>query len=111
RAAPGRRPGCAASARPRPVGARRGGRWAASPHHCRSGNARATPGLRGRWGWRIVAGMSQDPSRRLDFRDVVGAFATGVTVVTSRFGDSLAGMTLNSFTSVSLDPLLVLVSL
>jgi flavin reductase (DIM6/NTAB) family NADH-FMN oxidoreductase RutF len=54
--------------------------------------------------------MSQDPSM-LDFRDVVGAFATGVTVVTSRFGDSLAGMTLNSFTSVSLDPLLVLVCL
>src|SRR5213078_2513507 len=55
--------------------------------------------------------MFEDPSRRIDFRDVVGAFATGVTVVTSRFGDSMAGMTLNSFTSVSLDPLLVLVSL
>jgi flavin reductase (DIM6/NTAB) family NADH-FMN oxidoreductase RutF len=52
-----------------------------------------------------------DHATRIDFRDVVGAFATGVTVVTSRFGDSLAGMTLNSFTSVSLDPLLVLVSL
>jgi flavin reductase (DIM6/NTAB) family NADH-FMN oxidoreductase RutF len=55
--------------------------------------------------------MFEDPSRRLDFRDVVGAFATGVTVVTSRVGDTHAGMTLNSFTSVSLDPLLVLVSL
>ena len=55
--------------------------------------------------------MFEDPSRRLDFRDVVGAFATGVTVVTSRVGDTFAGMTLNSFTSVSLDPLLVLVSL
>jgi flavin reductase (DIM6/NTAB) family NADH-FMN oxidoreductase RutF len=52
-----------------------------------------------------------DHTTRLDFRDVVGAFATGVTVVTVRFGDSQAGMTLNSFTSVSLDPLLVLVSL
>jgi flavin reductase (DIM6/NTAB) family NADH-FMN oxidoreductase RutF len=52
-----------------------------------------------------------DPATRLDFRDVVGAFATGVTVVTARYGDSLAGMTLNSFTSVSLDPLMVLVSL
>ena len=52
-----------------------------------------------------------DPATRLDFRDVVGAFATGVTVVTSRFGQSQAGMTLNSFTSVSLDPLMVLVSL
>jgi flavin reductase (DIM6/NTAB) family NADH-FMN oxidoreductase RutF len=55
--------------------------------------------------------MSEDPARRLDFREVVGAFATGVTVVTARMGDSFAGMTLNSFTSVSLDPLLVLVSL
>jgi flavin reductase (DIM6/NTAB) family NADH-FMN oxidoreductase RutF len=55
--------------------------------------------------------MFEDPSRRLAFRDVVGAFATGVTVVTSRIGDTHAGMTLNSFTSVSLDPLLVLVSL
>jgi flavin reductase (DIM6/NTAB) family NADH-FMN oxidoreductase RutF len=55
--------------------------------------------------------MLEDPGRRLDFRDVVGAFATGVTVVTSRIGDTYAGMTLNSFTSVSLDPLLVLVSL
>src|SRR3954463_15833998 len=55
--------------------------------------------------------MFEDTSRRLDFRDVVGAFATGVTVVTSRVGDTFAGMTLNSFVSVSLDPLLVLVSL
>ena len=55
--------------------------------------------------------MSQDHTRRLDFREVVGAFGTGVTVVTSRVGDQHAGMTLNSFTSVSLDPLLVLVSL
>src|SRR3954453_10250350 len=55
--------------------------------------------------------MFEDTSRRLGFRDVVGAFARGITVVTSRVGDLHAGMTLNSFTSVSLDPLLVLVSL
>ena len=55
--------------------------------------------------------VSMDHTTRLNFRDVVGAFATGVTVVTVRYGDSQAGMTLNSFTSVSLDPLLVLVSL
>lgn len=36
-------------------------------------------------------------------------FATGVTVVTTRVGDTIHGMTANSFTSVSLDPLLVLV--
>jgi hypothetical protein len=61
----------------------------------------------------MLASVDQhrDPTTRLDFRDVVGAFATGVTVVTARFGQSQAGMTLNSFTSVSLDPLLVLVSL
>jgi flavin reductase (DIM6/NTAB) family NADH-FMN oxidoreductase RutF len=53
----------------------------------------------------------EDPARKLDFRECVGAFATGVTVVTARFGHANSGMTLNSFTSVSLDPLLVLVSL
>jgi flavin reductase (DIM6/NTAB) family NADH-FMN oxidoreductase RutF len=68
-------------------------------------------GLRAVEGWRIVAAMAHDPSLGLDFREVVGAFATGVTVVTSRVGESHAGMTLNSFTSVSLDPLMVLVSL
>jgi flavin reductase (DIM6/NTAB) family NADH-FMN oxidoreductase RutF len=46
-----------------------------------------------------------------EFREVVGAFATGVCVVTSEHHGHPAGMTLNSFTSVSLEPLLVLVSL
>jgi flavin reductase (DIM6/NTAB) family NADH-FMN oxidoreductase RutF len=46
------------------------------------------------------------------FRDSVGEFATGVTVVTAEHPESgPAGMTLNAFTSVSLEPLLVLVSL
>lgn len=45
------------------------------------------------------------------FRDAVGEFATGVTVVIAEHDGRAAGMTLNSFTSVSLDPLLVLVSL
>ncbi|HET7354888.1 MAG TPA: flavin reductase family protein [Gaiellaceae bacterium] len=45
------------------------------------------------------------------FRDCVGEFATGVTIVTAEADGNPAGMTLNSFTSVSLDPLLVLVSL
>jgi flavin reductase (DIM6/NTAB) family NADH-FMN oxidoreductase RutF len=45
------------------------------------------------------------------FRDAVGEFATGVTVVIADHEGRAAGMTLNSFTSVSLDPLLVLVSL
>jgi flavin reductase (DIM6/NTAB) family NADH-FMN oxidoreductase RutF len=45
------------------------------------------------------------------FRRCVGEFATGVTVVTAEHDDGPAGMTLNSFTSVSLNPLLVVVSL
>lgn len=44
------------------------------------------------------------------FRDAVGRFPTGVTVVTARRDDVHHGMTANSFTSVSLDPVLVLVS-
>ncbi len=46
----------------------------------------------------------------LDLRRACGQFATGVTIVTVRDGDGLRGMTANSFTSVSLDPPLVLVS-
>ena len=46
----------------------------------------------------------------LDLRRAAGQFATGVTVVTVRDGDGFRGMTANSFTSVSLDPPLVLVS-
>ena len=45
------------------------------------------------------------------FRRCVGEFATGVTVVTAEHEEGPAGMTLNSFTSVSLEPLLVLVAL
>src|SRR5205085_1765866 len=44
------------------------------------------------------------------FRQVMGNFATGITIVTTRdsSGD-VRGLTVNSFTSVSLDPVLVLV--
>jgi flavin reductase len=44
-----------------------------------------------------------------EFRQAVGSFATGVTVVTTRGEDHCYGMTANSFSSVSLDPPLVLV--
>jgi 3-hydroxy-9,10-secoandrosta-1,3,5(10)-triene-9,17-dione monooxygenase reductase component len=48
----------------------------------------------------------------LAFRKALGAFATGVTVVTARGSDGHAvGVTANSFNSVSLDPPLVLWSL
>ncbi|MGW5685901.1 flavin reductase family protein [Nonomuraea sp. NPDC003754] len=41
-------------------------------------------------------------------RDAFGQFATGVAVVTTAAGGQRAGVTVNSFTSVSLDPPLVL---
>lgn len=45
------------------------------------------------------------------FRKGLSQFGTGVTIVTSRFGEQIAGVTVNSFASVSLDPLIVLWSL
>lgn len=43
------------------------------------------------------------------FRDALGEFATGVTVITMRTEDGqMVGITANSFASVSLDPALVL---
>jgi flavin reductase (DIM6/NTAB) family NADH-FMN oxidoreductase RutF len=44
-----------------------------------------------------------------EFRSTVGAFATGVTVVTTRGEEHAYGMTANAFSSVSLDPPLILV--
>jgi flavin reductase (DIM6/NTAB) family NADH-FMN oxidoreductase RutF len=44
-----------------------------------------------------------------DFRAALGAFATGVTVITTRGDEHAYGMTANAFSSVSLDPPLVLV--
>lgn len=43
------------------------------------------------------------------FRTVLGRFATGVTVVTTGQGSQRIGITVNAFTSVSLDPPLVLI--
>jgi flavin reductase (DIM6/NTAB) family NADH-FMN oxidoreductase RutF len=47
-----------------------------------------------------------DPDR---YRDVVGHFATGVAIVTCDGDDGPAGMTTNAITSLSLDPVLLLV--
>ena len=44
-----------------------------------------------------------------DFRKAMGSFATGVTVITIDQEGEIHGMTANAFTSVSLDPMLVLV--
>ena len=43
-----------------------------------------------------------------DFRDVLSCWSTGVTVVTSREGDEIHGMTVNSFSSLTGEPPLVL---
>ncbi|SOC38061.1 flavin reductase family protein [Ureibacillus acetophenoni] len=45
------------------------------------------------------------------FRDAMGKFATGVTVVTTQDENEIHGMTANAFMSVSLDPKLVVVSI
>jgi len=44
-----------------------------------------------------------------EFRQAMGAFATGVTIITVDLEGEVHGMTANAFTSVSLDPMLVLV--
>jgi flavin reductase (DIM6/NTAB) family NADH-FMN oxidoreductase RutF len=48
-----------------------------------------------------------DPAR---YREVIGAFATGVAIVTAHGDDGPAGLTTNALTSLSLDPLLLLVA-
>jgi flavin reductase (DIM6/NTAB) family NADH-FMN oxidoreductase RutF len=49
---------------------------------------------------------------RRAFRDALGWFATGVAIITTRTADGVpVGLTANSFSSVSLDPPLVLFSL
>jgi flavin reductase (DIM6/NTAB) family NADH-FMN oxidoreductase RutF len=44
-----------------------------------------------------------------EFRRAMGRFTTGVTLITTRLGGELHGMTANAVTSLSLDPMLVLV--
>jgi 3-hydroxy-9,10-secoandrosta-1,3,5(10)-triene-9,17-dione monooxygenase reductase component len=46
---------------------------------------------------------------RQRYREAIARFATGVTVVTTRDGDRLAGMTASAVASLSLEPLLLLV--
>lgn len=52
-----------------------------------------------------------DPSNARAFRTALGAFATGVTVITTEGPDGPLGITVNSFASLSMDPPLVLWSL
>ncbi len=51
-----------------------------------------------------------DSARQRDFRNAIGNFATGVTVVTAFTADGLpTGMTANAITSLSLEPLMMIV--
>lgn len=54
-----------------------------------------------------AAGRVIDPAL---FRKTLGSFATGVTVVTTRAGGVVRGMTANAFMSGSLDPPLCVIS-
>jgi len=57
-----------------------------------------------------AANMKTPPLTASQFRKALGHFATGIAVVTVERAPGLVrGMTANSFTSVSLDPLLILI--
>ena len=52
--------------------------------------------------------MSDKKQQTVAFRNALGSFATGITVITALGKDGQkVGMTANSFNSVSLDPALV----
>jgi flavin reductase (DIM6/NTAB) family NADH-FMN oxidoreductase RutF len=55
-----------------------------------------------------AGGPASDPA--VEFRRTLGMFATGVTVITTRVGEEVHGMTANAFMSVSLRPPLILIS-
>jgi 3-hydroxy-9,10-secoandrosta-1,3,5(10)-triene-9,17-dione monooxygenase reductase component len=44
-----------------------------------------------------------------EFRNTLGHFATGVTVITTKYKEELIGITANAFSSLSLEPPLILV--
>lgn len=45
------------------------------------------------------------------FRDTMGKFATGITIVSTEYKGEMVGMTVNAFMSVSLDPKLIAISI
>ena len=55
-----------------------------------------------------MASFTPGPETQRAFRDALGRFATGVTIVTCLSDRGPLGITANSFASVSLDPPLVL---
>jgi flavin reductase (DIM6/NTAB) family NADH-FMN oxidoreductase RutF len=60
---------------------------------------------------KLTPRSAQAEAAARELRNVMGRFATGVTVVTTTHRDTIHGMTANAFLSVSLRPPLVLVSL
>lgn len=52
--------------------------------------------------------MAALPFTSDNFREVAGCFTTGITLIALTDGDHAVGLTVNSFTSVSLDPPLIL---
>jgi len=56
----------------------------------------------------VAADAHVAPEMARQFRDVLGRFASGVTVVTASTGGGPTGMTCQSFSSVSLEPPLVM---
>lgn len=58
-----------------------------------------------------MSSKSASRTEHLDLRRCLGAFPTGVAVITYDTPDGHRGVTVNSFVSVSLDPALVLVSI
>ena len=55
-----------------------------------------------------LKGFTPGPETQRAFRDALGRFATGITIVTCASPRGQLGITANSFASVSLDPPLVL---
>ena len=49
-------------------------------------------------------------SNQRDYRNALGRFATGITIVTTKVGDIVHGMTCNAFMSISLNPPLVAIA-
>lgn len=54
---------------------------------------------------------TESEAQRRKFRDAMGLFTTGVTVITTSLDDQIHGMTANGFMSVSLEPRLIVVSI
>ena len=52
--------------------------------------------------------ITPSPDDTRAYRDVLGCFATGVCVITAQHRGAPVGMTANSFTSLSMDPPLVM---